>query len=206
MDKNNKIETFKIADLKKPENFSLNKDEWLAPAGFISAQGTPFIMLLKKDCIKDTGEAMRGIPTGCVQYMYDNNGSNIPNRLGSSYDIQSSNLVKMRSKRPADGTLASAVDGYTTYLILNYEHTGGNKYGDGINTCDKKDEPGGGGDSYCSNNRWAAANQACADAGYDLPTKEQLLAIRYRANGSNGMTKDNMLAVNISKKNNYSYR
>ena len=210
-EKDNELKTFKIEDLKSAKNFSLSEDEWHAPAGFISAQGTPFIMLLKKDCIMDTGEGMRGIPTSCVQYMYDNNGSNIPNRLGGSYDIQSSGLVKIDSgKRPADGTLASAIDGYKTYLILNYDHTGGTSSGNGINTCDKKDEPGGGGDSYCSNNRWAAAVEACKAAGYDLPTKEQLQELYCRVNGKSNpyyscssTAKDYTLATKVVTSNNF---
>jgi prepilin-type N-terminal cleavage/methylation domain-containing protein len=70
-------------ELKTPEDFGLESSKYYAPAGFISAQGTPFVMLLKKDCIMDTEKAMRNIPTSCVQYMYDNNGSNNPNKFGS---------------------------------------------------------------------------------------------------------------------------
>ncbi len=45
-----------VEDLKTPEAFKLSSDEWFAPASFISAQGTPFVMLLKKNCTRDTEE------------------------------------------------------------------------------------------------------------------------------------------------------
>ncbi len=80
-----------VKDLKTAKAFKLDPDRWLSPASFISAQGTPFVMSLNKSCTRDTGEAMRGIPTDCISYMYDRNGSNNPNKLGT--DLVSQGLA-----------------------------------------------------------------------------------------------------------------
>jgi len=209
--------TANVADLKTPESFKLTSDEYLAPAGFISAQGTPFVMLLKKDCIMDTGKGMRSLPTSCIQYMYDRNGSNNPNKLGTDI-IHSANLGLATtssggSKVEPDGTLAKPTGSYTTYLILNYDYQGGDDSENGLDTCtDTTWDSRGSNNSQCSDNRWAAARKACDDAGYDLPTKEQLQELYCRAKGKSAYgyscsttTLDNTLATKIAEKSDLGY-
>ena len=182
--------TANVTDLKTPENFKLSSDEYLAPAGFISAQGTPFVMLLKKDCIMDTGKAMRAIPTSCIQYMYDRNGSNNPNKLGTdivhSVDIGVA-TTGGSSKVEPDGIFDTPISAggktYTKYYIAYPTKSEDNL---NINTCDNITGLGmGGGDStYCEKNYWAGAVQACKDSGYELPTIEALQEMYCRLKGT----------------------
>jgi len=184
--------TINVTDLKTAENFKLSSDDYLAPAGFISAQGTPFIMLLNKDCVRDTGEAMRSIPTSCIQYMYDRNGANNPNKLGTDI-IHSTNLGLATTSSEGstvtpDGTLAVPIGSYTTYLILNHQYQGGQSYSEqGLNTCTGSEDASWDGrgdyDNSCSNNKWAAAKKACSDAGYELPDADSLAKIGCRVKG-----------------------
>ena len=209
--------TANVADLKTPESFKLTSDEYLAPAGFISAQGTPFIMLLKKDCIMDTGMAMKSIPTSCIQYMYDRNGTNNPNKLGT--DIEHSANIGIAaagdsSKVEPDGTLATPIGSYTTYLILDQDYQGGDGVENGLDTCtDTTWDERGSSNSWCSNNRWAAAKKACSDAGYELPSKEDLQELYCRAKGTknsyyscSNTTLDSNLATKVAEKSSMSGR
>lgn len=183
--------TANVTDLKTPEAFKLSSEEYLAPASFISAQGTPFVMLLKKDCVMDTGTAMRGIPTSCIQYMYDKNGSTSPNKLGSSFDIQHSPLIGIASTASEDGGGDSSIepDGVLDYPIS----AGGKTYTKYyfypeypiLNTCDKVGEPGMGNSGMCQHNYWAAAVETCKALGedYELPPKQVLQELYCRLKG-----------------------
>jgi len=73
--------TVEVSSLTSIDNFmSEGKDDYLAPASFITAQGTPVIMAFKKDCAWDMGKAMRSIQdSGCIAYMYDESGTRLPN-------------------------------------------------------------------------------------------------------------------------------
>ncbi len=168
--------TASVEDLKTSEALKLNPDEWLAPAGFISAQGTPFVISLNKSCTRDTEQAMQAIPTNCVQYMYDRNGSNNPNKLDKDIVYSSGMGIAAiaadggDSKVDPDGTLVNPIGEYKTYYFPTPSIPAP------INTCDDTTTPGmGGGDpTYCSNNYWAGAKKACADAGYELPDADTL--------------------------------
>jgi len=180
---NDEEATINVTDLTTAENFKLSSDEYLAPAGFISAQGTPFVMLLKKDCIMDTGTAMRSLPTSCIQYMYDRNGSNNPNKLGTDI-IHSASIALYSGKAAPDGRLAVPIGSYTTYLILGRQYQGGDGIENGLDTCtDTTWDERGSSNSWCSNNRWAAAKKACSDAGYNLPTPSELGKLNCRLGG-----------------------
>ena len=59
--------------------------DYLPPASFINAQGTPFIISIKDGCALDTGRGMRELnDSGCIALMYDINGTRMPNRINSS--------------------------------------------------------------------------------------------------------------------------
>ncbi len=119
---------------------------------------------------------MNTMPTDCVQYMYDNNGSNKPNKFGM--DIAHSDPLTLGVKIP-DGKLQNPIGEFNTYLILNTTP--------GINTCDQKPDLEwdlrGSTNDYCSNNRWAAAKKACIDAGYELPDADTLAKLACRVRG-----------------------
>ncbi len=201
------ITDLNVEDLKTPEDFSLSSEEWFPPASFIDGKGTSFAMLLKKDCIKDSSEAMRSLPTDCVQYMYDINGSRTPNKMGA--DIQVSEGMSFGIKL-ADGRLQDPIGEYTTYWIPDSIPAA-------INTCDRspdlKWDTRGSSNGSCATNYWAAAKKACAMAGYELPdidTLGQLLPCRaggmsiYKGRASGncdaGISKDTTLLAKLAEK------
>ncbi len=179
--------TASVEDLKTAEALKLNPDEWLAPAGFITAQGTPFVIFLNKSCTRDTEQAMQAIPTNCVQYMYDRNGSNNPNKLGKdivhSLDMGIGAIASSggSSKVEPTGTLQDPIGSYTTYLVLGNDYL--DAEGKGLNTCDKIGQEGMGDEVSCQDNKWAAAKKACEDAGYELPSLDMLPEIYCRIKG-----------------------
>ncbi len=169
--------TVNTSDLKTPEDFALSSDECYSPASFISSQGTSFVMLLKKDCIKYTGEAMRQLPTDCLQYMYDINGTRIPNKFDK--DLYHSEPLALGVRIP-DGTLLNPIGEYKTYLILGEAPV--------INTCnqspDLKWDPRGSTNSGCSGNKWAGAKKLCAEVGYELPDADTVGKLSCRVRGA----------------------
>lgn len=131
----------------------------------------------------DTGKALQSIPTSCVQYMYDRNGSNNPNKLGTDLE-QSTDIGIKSSKVEPDGTLNIPIGNYTTYLILNRKYQG-------INTCEGSeyhdlDPRPDSKNTYCTNNKWAGAKKACADAGFVLPDMNSMGKLYCRAKGTSG--------------------
>jgi len=153
------------------------KDDYLAPASFITAQGTPVIMAFKKDCAWDMGKAMRSIQdSGCIAYMYDESGTRLPNKLGK--DIIGKGLTIVA---PSSGAAEIAtVGGVKIMEQAFFPSTGLTKAqceaeisgNYGITACSEEDD------------RWAAAMKYCHNKGYRLPNRPESLAI------VNGLFKD----------------
>ena len=169
--------TVDVASLTSIDNFmGEGKDDYLAPASFITAQGTPVIMAFKKDCAWDTGKAMRSIQdSGCIAYMYDESGTRNPNKLGKDIIAHGLTIVPP-SSAPAE---IATVGGYKIMEQAFFPSQGltsaecqaeaAKNYG--ITACDEND-------------RWAAAMKYCHDRGYRLPNEQESLAI------VNGLFKD----------------
>ena len=162
-------------EVKKLQNIdsfmATGKENYLEPASFITAQGTPVIMAFKKDCAWDTGKAMRSIQdSGCIAYMYDESGARLPNKYG--VDIVPHGLT-ITGK--GVGTPIATVGGYKIMEKAFFPQTGltyaecsaeiSKNYG--ITKCSVSDD------------RWAAAMKYCHDKGYRLPNKAESLAIVY---------------------------
>jgi len=152
------------------------KDDYLAPASFITAQGTPVIMAFKKDCAWDMGKAMRSIQdSGCIAYMYDESGTRLPNKLGK--DIIGKGLTIVANSGSAE---IATIGGYKIMEQAFSPSAGLTKAqceaeiagNYGITACDYEDD------------RWAAAMKYCHDKGYRLPNQAESLAI------VNGLFKD----------------
>ena len=176
---NNEDATVDVSSLTSIDNFmGEGKDDYLAPASFITAQGTPVIMAFKKDCAWDMGKAMRSIQdSGCIAYMYDESGTRNPNKLGKDIIAHGLTIVPP-SAAPAE---IATVGGYKIMEQAFFPQTGltsaecgtevAKNYG--ITAC-----------YYDEDDRWAAAMQYCHDKGYRLPNKQESLAI------VNGLFKD----------------
>ena len=177
---NNEDATVEVASLTSIDNFmGEGKDDYLAPASFITAQGTPVIMAFKKDCAWDMGKAMRSIQdSGCIAYMYDESGTRNPNKLGK--DIIAHGLTIVVDDL---GGAIAKVGGYKIMEQAFFPQTGltsaecqteaDKNYGITKANC------GG-----VSDDRWAAAMKYCHDKGYRLPNEQESLAI------VNGLFKD----------------
>jgi len=169
--------TVDVSSLTSIDNFmSEGKDDYLAPASFITAQGTPVIMAFKKDCAWDMGKAMRSIQdSGCIAYMYDESGTRLPNKLGK--DIIGKGLTIVASSGSAE---IATIGGYKIMEQAFFPSAGLTKAqceaeiagNYGIESC------------YFEDDRWAAAMKYCHDKGYRLPNEAESLAI------VNGLFKD----------------
>ena len=154
-----------------------SKNDYLEPAAFISAQGTPFIAALKKDCVKDTGKAMTNInggtdgndiiggETGCLALLYDKNGTGLPNTLGK--DIAERGLTIVIPPEPK--AILGGVKIMTNAFVpdpLTASDCSTNKSTYGITNCRTSDD-----------DRWGGAMKACKEQGYRLPTDQDLADI-----------------------------
>ena len=148
------------------------KDDYLPPASFITAQGTPVIMAFKKDCVWDTGKAMRTIQdSGCVAYMYDESGTRLPNKLGKDWiqhgltivvDDLGGAIAKVNGVKIME-SFAIPATGLTlrqcnSEKLKNY----------GISQCTDFPDRG---------DLWAYAMKYCHGKGYKLPNEEESILI-----------------------------
>ena len=172
--------TVDVASLTSIDNFmGEGKDDYLAPASFITAQGTPVIMAFKKDCAWDTGKAMRSIQdSGCIAYMYDESGTRNPNKLGKDIIAHGLTIVPP-SSAPAE---IATVGGYKIMETAHFQTTALTS----VECQAEADKNYGITQANCgvSDDRWAAAMQYCHDRGYRLPNEAESLAI------VNGLFKD----------------
>ena len=80
----NGAEQINVSDLKYARNLGFNDDEYHVPAAFINAQGTPFLISIKKDCPTDSDRSMRSLEAAsCIVGVYDYNGAHRPNKYGT---------------------------------------------------------------------------------------------------------------------------
>ena len=82
-----------ISSIKTAQNLKLQNGEWLDLAGFVMADGTPFIVSWNNNCgslnddkgvsIVDPDRPLKDLPVQCLDGIYDKNGTNGPNKYGS---------------------------------------------------------------------------------------------------------------------------
>jgi len=178
-DNNGTPSSIEVKKLLTIDSFmATGKENYLEPASFITAQGTPMIMAFKKNCAWDMGKAMRSIQdSGCIAYMYDESGTRLPNKFGK--DIIPHGLTI--TGRGVGIPIAT----FGRYKIMEqaFFPTGLTKaqceaekadafYNYGITKCAYDDD------------RWAAAMKYCHDKGWRLPNEAESLVI------INGLFKD----------------
>ena len=173
-----------VSSLKTIDKFVSGEaaKKYLAPASFISAQGTPIVMALKKDCVWDMGQAMRSVEdSGCIAYLYDKIGTGLPNRIGDNGDIVGHGLTVNGFPLAILGgvKIMTNVFPITTCLSLSecqteaanqaeYKAINSDVY---IKGCYYDTLNGSRGDC------WAQAMKYCKEKGYHLPTDAQLTAM-----------------------------
>lgn len=85
-----------ITDIKSPSDLRLGAQDYLVPAAFISASGTPFVVSLKKNCTLDSDTQLKDLTdANCIAGFYDINGSRKPNNAGAGNDIVTFNGAKL---------------------------------------------------------------------------------------------------------------
>ena len=153
-------------------------NDYLPPASFITAQGTPVIMAFKKDCAWDMGKAMRSIEdSGCIAYMYDESGTKLPNKLGKDW-VQHGLTVNglpvavlggvkiMTSAFAPSNTLSLTECQEEAAKKSEYQAINSEVF---IDSCEDLSSYGG--------DAWAYAMKYCKELGYHIPTEQQLLDI-----------------------------
>ena len=160
--------TLQLKNIAEPKDLGLMTSKYLTPAAFISANGTPFIVSLKKGCIVDSDKPMKSITdSGCIALLYDENGARKPNAISKDIiEIGGMNIkgyymkvngVKIAEKAFDSGSVA------ITKSECQAEILKGEEYGDNkITAC------------YYPTDAWAGAMKYCKENGYHLATREEL--------------------------------
>lgn len=171
--------TVEVSSLTSIDKFMAEgADDYLAPASFITAQGTPMIMAFKKDCVWDMGKAMRSIEdSGCIAYMYDESGTRNPNKLGKDW-VQHGLTITNIPIATVGGYKIMNTAFFQTTGLSNSECETEKAKNYGITKCSVNI------DSWSNGDTWAAAMKYCHDKGWRLPNEAESLAI------VNGLFKD----------------
>ena len=166
-------------------------ENYLPPASFITSQGTPVIIALKKGCTQDMGKAMTSIQTagegGCIALMYDKNGTGLPNRigkdivnLGMTVTSAASGSGETGGTPSGSGAALKTINGVKVMETVFFPETGltksqcleevekqseYSKFETPIKNCNYEDD------------RWAAAMKYCKEKGYHLPSEAESLKL-----------------------------
>ena len=197
-------EPVEVKDLTSPEAFGLSSDEYGEPVSFITAGGTPFIIMYKKTCDAsdiDENNYQKGQSINCIAGIYDYNGSRTPNKFTTAKnadtgiannDIQFLGPVTQLSKYvayQADGYLLNPIGAYKAYKIT---------------------------DSTFALVDAAKAQKYCEDMNMELPSYSDLISLYCMAKGPSATctspnytcncssyTLDNALYNSLSAKGNF---
>ena len=144
----------KVSNLKSSGNLQLTDKGFKDTAGFVTANGIPFIVSYKQDCVEDPDKPMESI-SSCVAGIYDINGSRTPNKFGyetnkdgtfsSTSDIVGFNGARLSRCVIKAGAVCIAIEPFKTEAI--------------------------------NGNYWSYAEKKCKDAGLRLPTTSELKKI-----------------------------
>jgi len=163
-DANGETKSVDLTSITTAKKLKLTGGNWLDPAGFVMADGTPIIISYNNDCgddIKvDPDKPSKSIPTACIDGLYDNNGSRPQNKFGK--DVLAFGNAKI-------GTSCTAEVGSTCFTSapvvptpMTKAECEAQKSTLGINAC-----------NY-DNDYWAGAMKMCKDQGGRLPTEAEL--------------------------------
>jgi len=88
-DSNGETKSVDLTSITTAKKLKLEGNNWLDPAGFVMADGTPIILSYNNDCgddIKvDPDKPSKAIPTACIDGLYDNNGSRPQTNMAKMY-------------------------------------------------------------------------------------------------------------------------
>ena len=151
-----------IQSIAHPNDIRLS-DEFFDPAAFVSANGTPFIVSLKKNCIQDPDKPMQNIQdTECVAGFYDLNGARKPNKIGATYDIRSFNGANLGIFYELNGIKLTEA-AFKPKPITKAQCLEEVKKNYGITTCSYDDD------------YWAGAMKHCHDTGGHMASAQEVV-------------------------------
>ena len=176
---NGNIKRVKVSGLNTPDKLKLNGDSWLDPAGFITAGGVPFIISFNKDCsnqinndgttVIDPDRPIKDIPYQCIDGIYDLNGANSPNKMGS--DVTTLHLARVSECIKELGDLCLITRAFTPGPV-SYSDCETKYKGTLVNSCYNDPTYGPRNDD-----RWLGAKVACQNAGGHLPDDKELASL-----------------------------
>ena len=157
------MESKEISKIKETSDLHLSSD-YLAPAGFITASGVPFIISLKKNCILDPDAPLKNLSDAeCIAGLYDLNGANKPNRLGAGYDIVSFNGANIGIYTIINGIRISEKAKWWMKGLNGQECEIEKNKNYGI--------------KYCPSYEWGGAMKYCHEQNAHLPSPQELAQI-----------------------------
>ena len=174
-----------ISSIKTAQNLKLQNGEWLDLAGFVLADGTPFIVSWNNNCgslnddkgvsIVDPDRPLKDLPVQCLDGIYDKNGTNGPNKYGS--DVTTWGSAKVGS---------SCVDeiGGVCITTAAFDPTPITK-----SECESLKSSLGISECYYDTDYWAGAVKQCGGVS-KLPTEDQLIDIARVIYNNNSITTD----------------
>ena len=157
-----------VSGLKSLKALGLNENDYLAPAGFVLADGTSFIMAYKKECFQDPDVELTSIPS-CIAGFYDSNGDKLPNKfeiiIDDKYNINESDIRSFNGISLGECAIRTKE---MCISVLPFESQGINSswYFDASGTAPTPW-------SYSSDS-WAGAYKVCHEHSSVLPTEENL--------------------------------
>ena len=196
-DSNGETKTVDVSSITSASSMKLKGDNWLEPAGFVMATGTPFIISYNNDCggltdeetgrtIVDPDRPLKSIPTACIDGVYDNNGTRSPNKFGT--DIQPLANAKIGASCLLEHNNLCIATAPVVPTPITKAECEANKSTYGINDC------------YFDPDYWAGAMKACKDQGMRLPTDAELTELaKYLYNDSSITDYKSGLTLDTSK-------
>ena len=151
-----------------------DQEEFMAPVAMVLADGTPMFLTYNKKCISDPDSIKSDNKKihGCVDGLYDLNGSRMPNRVGKDLTAMNKASINIAEGPAVLATIAGyniikQTDGLTSPPKLDCStYLGNSKYPE-ITHC-----PYSGESDY-----WVGALVTCKEMGGHLPTMTELANI-----------------------------
>ena len=167
--KDNKEKSVRLTDLNEAKKLSLGEN-FLDPAGFVLADGTPFIISYNNDCstltddkgitIIDPDRPLKGMPAGCLDGLYDINGTGAPNKFGRDVQQIFSARILNCIFSINGKCLISTAPVVPSPMSSEYCEANKSKYNIACSTLE--------------NDYWAGAVKTCKDLGMRLPKPDEL--------------------------------
>ena len=201
---NGEQKSINVSELSTASALGLSGATSLEPAAFVNAQGIPFIISIKKDCVTDSDKAMQSI-SSCISGIYDLNGSNKPNKFGIDEKDSKSDIVSINGGRIGSVAVINGVELLTKLFSpssvvgaeYNCQAEVAKNYG--ITAC-----------RYASSSDiWGQAKFYCHEIGGDLPTPDEALKIvqglhansnKEHPTGESWVTKDYPADIELTSK------